>query len=110
VERKATEVLLHSQVGQRLAALTAAAREASILRKEAVPGAQSAYDAVSEGYRFGKFRYLDVLDTGKSLIETRLRYLDALTALNLARVDLERLMTISPIGNVNTTAIQGASR
>lgn len=110
VERKATEVLLHSQVGQRLAALTAAAREASILRKEAVPGAQSAYDAVSEGYRFGKFRYLDVLDTGKSLIETRLRYLDALTALNLARVDLERLMTVSPIGNVNTTAIQGASR
>ncbi|MDO8738329.1 TolC family protein [Candidatus Deferrimicrobium sp.] len=110
VERKTTEVLLHSQVGQRLAALTAAAREASILRKEAVPGAQSAYDAVSEGYRLGKFRYLDVLDTGKSLIETRLRYLEALTALNLARVDLERLMTVAPIGKGSTIANQGASR
>jgi cobalt-zinc-cadmium efflux system outer membrane protein len=110
VERKTTEVLLHSQVGQRLAALAAAAREASILRQEALPGAQSAHDAVSEGYRLGKFRYLDVLDTGKWLIETRLRYLDALTALNLARVDLDRLTAVSPTGKERTTAIQGASR
>jgi len=94
-ERKAAEVLLHSQVGQRRAALAATAREARILRKDALSGAQSAYDAVSEGYRFGKFRYLDVLDAGKTLVETRLRYLDALTAMNLARVDLERLLASS---------------
>jgi cobalt-zinc-cadmium efflux system outer membrane protein len=110
VERKTTELLLHSQVGQRVAALAAAAREATLLRQEALPGAQSAYDAVSEGYRLGKFRYLDVLETGKSMIETRLRYLDALTALNVARVDLERLMAVAPPGEENTTANQGASR
>jgi cobalt-zinc-cadmium efflux system outer membrane protein len=110
VERKTTEVFLHSQVGQRLAALAAAAREASLLRQEAVPGAQSAYDAVSEGYLLGKFRYLDVLDTGKSLIETRLRYLEAMTALNLARVDLERLLAVAPLGNGSATPNQGASR
>lgn len=91
-ERKAAEVLLHSQVGQRRAALAATSREARILRKDALSGAQSAYDAVSEGYRLGKFRYLDVLDAGKALVETRLRYLDALTAMNLAGVDLERLL------------------
>lgn len=91
-ERRAAEVLLHSQVGQRRAALEATAREARILRETALSGAQSAYDAVSEGYRLGKFRYLDVLDAGKALVETRLRYLDALTAMNLARVDLERLL------------------
>jgi len=110
VERKTTEMLLQSQIGQRLAALIAAAREASLLRQEALPGAQNAYDAVSEGYLYGKFRYLDVLDTGKSLIETRLRYLDALTALNLARVDLERLMVVAPPGNGNKNANQGAHR
>jgi cobalt-zinc-cadmium efflux system outer membrane protein len=110
VEMKTTETLLHSLVGQRLAALAAAAREASLLRQEALPGAQSAYDAVSEGYRLGKFRYLDVLDTGKSLIETRLRYLEALTAVNLARVDLERLMAAALPGKGTTTAIQGESR
>jgi len=110
VERKATEVLLHSQVGQRVAALAAAAREVSLLRQDALPGAQSAYDSVSEGYRLGKFRYLDVLDAGKSLIETRLRYLDAITALNVARVDLERLMAVAPIGKDGTIAKQGESR
>lgn len=110
VERRATELLLHSQAGQRVAALAAAAREASLLRKEAIPGAQSAYDAVSEGYRLGKFRYLDVLDAGKSLVETHLRYLDALTALNLARVDFERLMAVAPSGKESTIVNQGASR
>jgi len=99
-ERKAVEVLLHSRVWERRAALAATAREARILRKDALSGAQSAYDAVSEGYRLGKFRYLDVLDAGKALIETRLRYLDALTAMNLARTDLERLLATN----------QGASR
>ena len=110
VEMRTTEVLLHSLIGQRLAALAAVAQEASLLRQDALPGAQSAYDAVSEGYRLGKFRYLDVLDTGKSLIETRLRYLEALTALNLARVDLERLMAVALPGEGNTIANQGASR
>ncbi|MBI5906092.1 MAG: TolC family protein, partial [Deltaproteobacteria bacterium] len=110
VERRSTERLLRSQAGQRLAAFSAAAREAALLRKEALPGAQSAHDAVSEGYRLGKFRYLDVLDTGRSLVETRLRYLDTLTALNLARADLERLTAVSPPVGERTTAIQGASR
>ena len=110
-ERKATEVLLHSQVGQRRAALAAAAREASLLRQDALSGARSAYEAVNEGYRLGKFRYLDVLDAGKALVETRLRYLDALTALNLARVDLDRLLVIreSP-GKGSPEANQGAAR
>lgn len=114
-ERKAVEVLLHSRVWERRAALAATAREARILRKDALSGAQSAYDAVSEGYRLGKFRYLDVLDAGKALIDTRLRYLDALTAMNLARVDLERLIAAPAASEkeskeVQHTADQGASR
>jgi cobalt-zinc-cadmium efflux system outer membrane protein len=109
-ERRATELLLQSQVGQRQAALAAARREATLLREDALSGAQSAYDAVSEGYRLGKFRYLDVLDAGKTLVETRLRYLEALTAFNLARVDLERLMAFAPPGNGSINAYQGASR
>lgn len=110
VERKSTEAFLHLRIGQCMAALAAAAREASLLRQEALPGAQSAYDAVSEGYRLGKFRYLDVLDTGKSLVEMRLRYLDVLTTVNLARVDLERLTGVSSSDNGSTIAHEGASR
>lgn len=91
-EGKTAELLLRSRAAQRQAALAAAGREATLLREGALSGAQGAYDAVSEGYRLGKFRYLDVLDAGKTLVETRLRYLEALTAYNLARVDLERLV------------------
>ena len=91
-EAKTAELLLLSRAAQRQAALAAAGREATLLREGALSGAQGAYDAVSEGYRLGKFRYLDVLDAGKTLVETRLRYLEALTAYNLARVDLERLV------------------
>ena len=110
-ERRATELLLQSQVGQRQAALAAARREATLLREEALSGAQSAYDAVSEGYRLGKFRYLDVLDAGKTLVETRLRYLEAVTAFNLAKVALERLLATqeSPHGT-DQESRQGASR
>jgi cobalt-zinc-cadmium efflux system outer membrane protein len=110
-ERRATELLLQSQVGQRQGALMAARREATLLREEALLGAQSAYDAVSEGYRLGKFRYLDVLDAGKTLVETRLRYLEAVTAFHLAKVDLERLLATreNPYRN-NQETRQGASR
>ena len=110
-ERRATELLLQSQVGQRQGVLVAARREATLLREEALLGAQSAYDAVSEGYRLGKFRYLDVLDAGKTLVETRLRYLEAVTVFNLAKVDLERLLATreKPHRN-NQETRQGAAR
>lgn len=93
LERRSAEVKLRAQLAQRHAVMTAAAREAKALREEALSGAQSAYDAVSEGYRLGKFRYLDVLDAGKALIETKLRHVDALVSMNLARADVERLIT-----------------
>lgn len=110
-ERKAAELLLQSRAAQRQAALAAAGREAALLREGALSGAQGAYDAVSEGYRLGKFRYLDVLDAGKALVETQLRYLEALTAYNLARVDLERLLGVpEEPGRKSPEARQGESR
>ena len=110
-ERKATELLLRSQFGQRRAALAAARREATLLREVALSGAKSAYDAVSEGYRLGKFRYLDVLDAGKTLVETRLRYVEALTGFHLAKVDLERILAAQEAPDrKNREGIQGASK
>lgn len=90
-ERRAAEVKLKSRLAQRHAAMDAAAREAAMIKDEALANAKRAYEAVEEGYRLGKFRYLDVLDAGKALVEARLRYVETLVALNLARIDLERL-------------------
>jgi cobalt-zinc-cadmium efflux system outer membrane protein len=56
------------------------------------PEVRRAYDAVSEGYRRGKFPLIDLLDARRSLAETELGYIDALLELWSARIDLERLL------------------
>jgi cobalt-zinc-cadmium efflux system outer membrane protein len=47
---------------------------------------------VQEGYRLGKFPYLDVLDASEVLLAARLQYAGALGALAQARLDVDRLL------------------
>jgi cobalt-zinc-cadmium efflux system outer membrane protein len=70
----------------------AAAREAAILRDEVLAGASQAFATVQEGYRLGKFPYLDVLDASQVLLDARLQYTAALAALAQARIDTDRLL------------------
>jgi cobalt-zinc-cadmium efflux system outer membrane protein len=57
-----------------------------------LPSAQKAMDQTSEGYRQGKFSYLDVLDAERTLVESRAAYSDALLDLNTAASELEKLL------------------
>jgi len=66
--------------------------EATALKNDVLPGAQSGFDAVSEGYRDGKFDYLQVLDAQRTLFEARGRYIESLTAYHKAKADAERLV------------------
>ena len=50
-----------------------------ILRENVLPGADSALTATNEGYEAGRFSYLDVLDTRRTLGSARIQYLQALT-------------------------------
>jgi cobalt-zinc-cadmium efflux system outer membrane protein len=50
-----------------------------ILRQSVLPGADSALTATNEGYEAGRFSYLDVLDTRRTLGSARIQYLQALT-------------------------------
>ena len=77
------------EAAQRLAGTYA---EATALKNEVLPGARSSFDAVSEGYRDGKFDYLQVLDAQRTLFETRGRYIESLTAYHEAKADAERLI------------------
>jgi cobalt-zinc-cadmium efflux system outer membrane protein len=74
------------------AAVQASAREAAILRDEVLSGAGRAFATVQEGYRLGKFPYLDVLDASQVLLDARLQYTAALAALAQARIDVDRLL------------------
>jgi cobalt-zinc-cadmium efflux system outer membrane protein len=73
-------------------ALAAGHTEATTLKSAVLPGAQSAFEATSEGFRQGKFGYLEVLDAQRTLFEARGRYVEALGAYHKARADTERLI------------------
>ncbi len=77
------------EAAQRLAGTYA---EATALKNDVLPGAQSSFDAISEGYRDGKFDYLQVLDAQRTLFEARGRYIESLAAYHKAKADAERLI------------------
>jgi cobalt-zinc-cadmium efflux system outer membrane protein len=72
--------------------LLASDQEARTLRLDALSRAQAAAEAVREGFRFGKFRYSDVLEATNSQVRVKARHLDALLDLNRAAIALDRLL------------------
>lgn len=71
--------------------LEMAAAEALTIRDELLPGARQAFAAAQTGYREGKFGYLEVLDTQRTLNEATARHLEALAAYHKAAAEVERL-------------------
>ena len=65
--------------------------EADALRRQVVPSNQTSFDAIEEGYQFGKYGYLDVLEAQRSLFQSRLQYLQVLAELHIASIELERI-------------------
>ena len=66
------------------------------IKTEVLPGARKALDAISEGYRFGKFGLLDVLDSQKTFYQVQSQYLDALANFHNAVADVKRLTGVDP--------------
>jgi outer membrane protein, heavy metal efflux system len=73
--------------------LAAAIATAESLRDVTLPRTQAIFEAVQEGYRRGRFAFLDLIDARRTMAETRLEYIDALEAVWVARADLERLLS-----------------
>ncbi len=71
--------------------LSTAYDEAETLRQEVLPGARTAFDASREGYREGKFGYLDVLDSQRTLFDARGQYIKALASYHKWAAEVERL-------------------
>jgi cobalt-zinc-cadmium efflux system outer membrane protein len=74
----------------------AAADQASAYRDRILPRAERALDLVREGFEAGKFGFIDLLDTQRTLQEARLVYIERLFDLNSARAEWEALNTTSP--------------
>lgn len=91
-ERRALEARVAAQLAEAYAALAMAHDELTILRTAVLPGAQQAFDAVTEGYRLGRFGFLDVLDAQRTLVGAGSQYLRALADYYKAVASVERLI------------------
>jgi cobalt-zinc-cadmium efflux system outer membrane protein len=79
-ERDALLSQLRSTLVQMYQNYYQAYEEVHHLQDEILPAAQSAFEAVQEGYRQGKFPYINVLDAQRSLFELKIQRLEAATA------------------------------
>ena len=91
-ERKAAQTRVHTALAEIYQALSYSFTQATALKSEVLPATQRAFDASSEGYRQGKFGYLDVLDAQRTLFEARQQYIESLSAYHKAVADMERLI------------------
>lgn len=94
-ELTAAGVQLQTELAMAIERLATAQRDIDSLQREILPGAQSAYDAASKGFEFGKFAFLDVLDAQRTLLQVKNQTLRALTEAQQAHIAIERLLGAS---------------
>jgi outer membrane protein, heavy metal efflux system len=91
-ERRAAQARVTAALADAYAALASAHDEVMALRTAVLPGSQQTFEAVSEGYRLGRFGYLDVLESQRTLIGSGGQYLRALSDYYKAIAEVERLI------------------
>jgi len=91
-ELVAFRVQLETQLGGAYERLSTARQSVDTLQKEILPGAQSAFDAATKGFEFGKFNYLDVLDAQRTLFQAKSQYINALLEAHQASADIKRIL------------------
>jgi len=91
-EQRAAQTGVAAALADAYAAMASAHDEVVVLRSAVLPASQQAFDAVTEGYRLGRFGYLDVLDSQRTLINAGSQYLRALSDYHKATANVERLI------------------
>jgi cobalt-zinc-cadmium efflux system outer membrane protein len=90
-ERTAMEVALATELAETHAALLSAQQRVETLRQKVVPAMEEAYAAAHEGYRQGKFGFLDMLDAQRGLVDAKGALVDALSDYHIALIETQRL-------------------
>lgn len=91
-EQRAAQARVTTMLAEAYRALSSAKDEVTALASNVLPGARSAFEAVGEGYRLGRFGYLEVLDTQRTLVAAGGQYLRALSDYHKAAAEVERLI------------------
>lgn len=88
----AVEQELAGDLASTRASVHALSGQVALYAENIIPRADRALRIVREGFEQGKFGFLDLLDTRRTLAETRLTYEEKLYELNVARSRLEFLL------------------
>lgn len=75
--------------------------EIETLEEDILPNSVDAYSSILEGYREGKFEYLNVLDSQRTLFNSKLQYINALTNYHKLKFEIERL-TGTELSTINS--------
>jgi cobalt-zinc-cadmium efflux system outer membrane protein len=90
-EKQAVEWRLRARLTQARHGHALALLEARALTQTALPAAREATAALEEGYRLGKFDYLNVLDAQRTYAELQRRHIEAVASGLRAALEIERL-------------------
>ena len=71
--------------------MTNAYYNAKILQTTLLPAAEKAFTLSREGYRAGRFSYLDVLDSSRTFFDAKAQYITALKDYHSAKSEIDRL-------------------
>jgi cobalt-zinc-cadmium efflux system outer membrane protein len=91
-ERRNAEVSITTELNSVYLQLDAAYAELTALDEDVIPGAESAFNVASRGYRLGEFSFLDVLDAQRTLFDVKAQYLQAQADYHLNVARIERLI------------------
>ena len=91
-EYEATRVRLIAEVNQAATRLATAQTSLQTIGETVLPAAQQAYDASTTGFEAGKFGFLDVIDSQRSLLQARARYLNTLSSAWQAATAIDRVL------------------
>ncbi len=82
---------LEQQVLEQWQMLNSSYLEVEELKKSLIPSAEKAFNQASSNYERGKFSYLEVLDTQRTLSEVKEQYYQSLKNYHIAQANIERL-------------------
>ena len=101
-ELSAADIRLSNELAVAYERLNTARQETESLRRDILPGAQSALDAATRGFELGKFSFLDVLDAQRTLFQARSQSLRALAEAHRSAAEIERILGDTPLAPAAT--------
>lgn len=104
-DRRAAQMRVSAALAEAYRGLSSAYAEVTALRSAVLPGSRQAFEAVTEGYRLGRFRYVEVLDAQRTLVAAGGQYLRALTDYHHAVAEVEQLTGAPVTGGVSAPPV-----